>query len=234
MSKYYYKKAKRKNHKKFFRFFSFLFILGGAIIVLYVFFPLISWQVFFAKDTLQIKSPIPKSTIISVVSAGSSVLKPIDSTNAKNWFPSYKPEEGKKKVPSYTLSIPKLGIENAVVSTENYELAKNLVNYGGKAIPPETGNTVIYGHSTLPYLFNTKDYKTIFATLYKLGINDTFTVNVEGIIYSYRIHSITVVEPEDTSIFSQDKDTSHITLVTCTPPGTTWKRLIVKAKLESI
>jgi len=29
-------------------------------------------------------------------------------------------------------------------------------------------------------------------------------------------------------------DNSYITLVTCTPPGTTWKRLVIRASLDSI
>ena len=31
---------------------------------------------------------------------------------------------------------------------------------------------------------------------------------------------------------ARDTTDSYLTLVTCTPPGTTWKRLIIKAKLE--
>ncbi len=236
MSKYYYKKGHKKNFRNIFRFGGFLFFFGGLIIVLYILFPLISWQVFFASGfaSQNFKSPIPKSTIVNVVSAGASSLTRFDSTNAKSWFPSFTPQEKNKKISSYLLSVPKLGIENATVSTTDYDLSKHLVNYGGLAIPPENGNTVIYGHSTLPYLFNPKDYKTIFATLYKLEVNDTFFLEVTGITYKYRIHSITVVDPSDTSIFIQDQDQSHVTLVTCTPPGTTWKRLIVKASLENI
>lgn len=155
--------------------------------------------------------------------------------NAQSWFPTYKNKKsGDAKIQSYTLSIPTLGIKDALVSTADNELEKHLVNYGGTAIPPDNGNAVIFGHSTLPQLFHSEDYKTIFATLYKLKVKDEFSVNVSGIVYTYKVSSIIVVEPSDTSIFGQDYNDSHVTLVTCTPPGTTWKRLIIKAKLEKI
>ena len=138
------------------------------------------------------------------------------------------------KISSYTLSIPAIKIENALVSTIDNDLAKHLVNYEGTAIPPQNGNAVIFGHSTLPQLFDQKNYKTIFATLYKLNIGDSVYAIVNTVSYRYKIQSITVVNPDNTSVFFQDSDDSYITLITCTPPGTTWKRLIVKAKLVKI
>ena len=50
----------------------------------------------------------------------------------------------------------------------------------------------------------------------------------------YKIFNIRIVEQTDTYIFEQNYDNSYLTLVTCTPPGTIWKRLIIKAKLEKI
>jgi sortase A len=42
---------------------------------------------------------------------------------------------------------------------------------------------------------------------------------------------IFVVDPNDFGVLDQDKDGSYLTLITCTPPGTYLKRLVVKAKL---
>ncbi|MCL4353422.1 sortase [Patescibacteria group bacterium] len=125
-------------------------------------------------------------------------------------------------------------MKDAVVSTRDYDLDKHLVDYGGTAIPPNAGNAVIFGHSTLPQLFNPKNYRAIFATAYKLNIGDKIFVKAAGITYKYVIDNITVVNPTDTSIFNQNVNGSFITLVTCTPPGTTWKRLVIKAQLKKI
>lgn len=246
MAKYYYKKNSKALKKAIFRLLGLAIFFGGIFTLLYVLFPLISWQIYFAPifASQEIAVPIPKTAIVSeatiksLVSTAANNITGVDYTNAQNWFPAYNPpagtEAGNLKVSSYTLSIPKLGIENATVSTVGYELDKYLVNYPGTAIPSDNGNAVIYGHSTLPQLFNSKDYKTIFATAYKLSVGDEVFATVENVTYRYKIFSVTVVDPSDTSIFSQTYDNSYITLVTCTPPGTTWKRLIIKARLQKI
>ena len=86
----------------------------------------------------------------------------------------------------------------------------------------------------MPQLFNAKDYKTIFANAYKLKNGDNIYALVEGVKYSYKIFKIMVVDPSDSSALEQDYDNSYLTLVTCTPPGTIWKRLVVKSRLEKI
>jgi sortase A len=41
-----------------------------------------------------------------------------------------------------------------------------------QSAPGEYGNIVIFGHSTLPQLYNPKDYKTIFTYLPSLEKKD--------------------------------------------------------------
>ncbi|MBI2074637.1 MAG: sortase [Candidatus Levybacteria bacterium] len=236
----YYKKTKQKNFKLLLRFFGVLIFLTGLIVVAYVFFPLISWQLYFAPASQKLAAPIPKTNIItkntieSLVLEAKNTVKGVDYSNAQNWFPTFKAEKNESKLPSYVLSIPKLGIKNATVSTTDYDLNSHLVNYLGTSIPPDNGNAVIFGHSTLPQLFDPNNYKAIFATAYKLQANDEVFADVSGVLYKYKIFNIIIVDPTDTSIFSQSYDDSYLTLVTCTPPGTTWKRLIIKARLEKI
>src|SRR3989344_8516035 len=232
MGKYYYKKADEIVRKKILRLFSLLIIFIGVVIIFYIFYPLALWQIYFAPAlaSSNIKTPIPKATVVnpseigSLISQAGNLLSGVDYTNAQNWFPGFNPSTaGQSKIPSYTVSIPKLKIRNAAVSTRDNNLAIHLVNYQGTAIPPDNGNAVVFGHSTLPQLFNPKDYKTIFATAYQLKIGDEIYAYVNGITYMYKIFNISVVEPSDTSIFEQNYDNSYLTLVTCTPPGTIWK-----------
>lgn len=242
MSTYYYRPHKEKpKRNSIVRVVALFTAIIGACIVVYIFFPLISWQIYFAPvfASQSITAPIPKNTIVENTTVQTLLTQAKDSlgvdyTNAKNWFPTQQTSAVTPKISSYTLSIPKLAIQNAIVSTTGYDLSKYLVNYGGTAVPPDNGNAVIFGHSTLPQLFNPSDYKTIFATLYKLQVGDIVLPNVSGVSYTYRIFSITVVDPTDTSVLSQQYDDSYLTLITCTPPGTVWKRLIIKAKLEKI
>lgn len=240
----YYKKKKRIEKKNFLKLMSLSILLTGVLLAAYIFFPLISWQIYFAPvfANQEINSPIPKSTIVSnttianLIAGASQSLSGVDYTNAQNWFPNYKFQVTSQttKINFYKMSIPKIGIKNANVSTIDTDLANHLVNYGGTSIPPEKGNAVVFGHSTLPQLYNEKNYKTVFTNLYKLGVGDEINVNVNDTIYKYKIEIITVVDPTNTSVLEQNYDDSFLTLITCTPPGTIWKRLIIKARLEKI
>lgn len=236
MGKYYYKKNAQKKLKKYLRLASGFLLLIGVFIIIYVSFPLISWQLYFqpAFTSQNIALSIPRANIVDLAKNS------IDTTNyirAENWFKNYRPDFKQRnqiEIPFYAISIPKIKIEEAIVSTIDTDLEKHLVNYQGTGIPGKNGNAVIFGHSTLPQLFNPKDYKTIFANVYKLKNGDIIYATLNGIIYKYEIFKITVTDPEDSSSLIQDYDNSYLTLVTCTPPGTTWKRLIVKAKLINL
>ncbi len=241
MSKYYYTKAKRIQVRRLVRFSALGISLVGLLFVGYISFPLISWQVYFAPvfASETFAAPIPydiivnESTVRSLLSQVTTSAG-VDYSNAATWFPGYKSEKVTPRIASYTISVPALLIKHAQVSTTDYDLDKHLVHYGGTAIPPESGNAVIFGHSTLPQLFNSKDYKTIFANAYKLKKGDAIIAEISDISYTYKIVSVTIVDPTDTSALAQTTDDSYLTLITCTPPGTTWKRLILKARIEKI
>jgi sortase A len=243
MGKYYYKKKDKFPKRKILRLISLGIFLTGAAIVIYVFFPLLSWQIYFAPvfASQNITAPIPQNTVVSSSTIGSLIqqasdrLAGIDYTNAQNWFPNFKfQRSGAPKITSYTISIPKLKLTNVTVSTVDNDLAKHLVNYGGTAIPADKGNAVIFGHSTLPQLYEAKNYKTVFTFLYELTPGDEIDVNVANVGYKYKVENVTVVDPNNTSVLQQSYDDSFLTLVTCTPPGTIWKRLVVRARLIKI
>jgi len=242
-SKVYIKKDTRKL-RKVIRLAGLCLSLSGLIFGIYFFFPLISWRLYlepvFASQTFV--TPIPKTTIITKEYIQSLWLNTARSmqtlydANAQNWLPSsqYKEVQIARQLSYYFISIPKLNIQNAVVSTIDTDLSSHLINFPGTAIPPGKGNAAVFGHSTLPQLFDPKNYKTIFATVHTLVIGDTILVTANNLTYSYKIYSISVVEATDTSYLSQDTNDSYLTIITCTPPGTTWKRLIIRAKLEKI
>lgn len=222
------------------RFASLCLTLSGFVILLYLSYPLLSWKLFNepAFATQGVTAPIPKTTVLSrdelksLLVATANTLIGVDYTNANNWYPSYVATGSKPAVSTYFLSIPKLKVQNAIVSSRDTNLNEHLVHYMGTSVPPDKGNAVIFGHSTLPQLFNPTDYNTIFANAHTLKVGDAFLVKVGDVSYTYRVISVTVTTPDDTSVLAQDFDDSYLTLITCTPPGTTWKRLIVKSRLE--
>src|SRR3989338_5857281 len=238
MSKFYYKRNSKRN-KTAIRSAGLLTIFTGLSVLSYVFFPFLSWQVYFAPVFAQqnIETPIPKTTVVNpsvgnlLENAVSSIG--VDYTNADNWYPQSKATNG-NIIPEYFLSIPKIGIKDAVVSTKDPDLTRHMIQYNKDSVPPLSGNSIIFGHSTLPQLYNPKDYKTILANAYKVSVGDEIMIGVNEVSYKYKVISVTVVEPEDTTVLAQNFQDSFITIITCTPPGTVWKRLIIKAKIENL
>lgn len=241
MNKTLYTKKNKKNTVKKIRLFGLGIAAIGCMSLLYFSFPLLSWKFYFepvfASNAIQ--APIPQTTVVTKTTLQSLVTNAVQSTNvdftnATNWFPQYRPPKKvalENKITAYNISIPKLDIRYAHVSTIDTDLSSHLIHYTNTPLPPEKGNAVIFGHSTLPQLFKATDYKTIFANLHTLEPSDIITVTIEGKEYTYRVESLTITTPDDTTVFTQDINKSYITLITCTPPGTTWKRLIVKAAL---
>lgn len=159
-------------------------------------------------------------------------LSQTDYTQAGNWFPKNSSYQLNIQAPkSYKLSIPKLEIEEALVNTIGEDLSKGLVHYSGTALPGNLGNGVVFGHSILPQFYSPENYMAIFSTLHTLEDGDQIIVSYDDIQYQYQVVDMFEVEPTDISVLDQEYDDKYLTLITCTPPGTYLRRLIVKAKL---
>lgn len=234
MGTHIYKKTKPVNVRKFARMMGLGLILLGFLFALYAFFPLLSWQLYlrpvFASNNFA--SPIPHTTIMTQDTIQSLLAS---SFRGGDWLPSgYQNAEFNAQISRYFFSIPKLKIDKAEVSTTDTNIDLHLVHFPGTALPPAKGNAVIFGHSTLPQLYSPTNYKTIFANIHNLAIGDSFSVTTDETTYIYKIVSISIVDAEDTSYLAQPTDDSYLTVVTCTPPGTIWKRLVLKSRLEKI
>lgn len=241
MNKTYYRKKKTIPLRLVIRVCGLLLTLGGIGIVVYIFLPLILWQITYAPifAAQNVTAPIPKRTIVgpstvqSLIASSLHSLSGIDYTNAQNWFPGY---SGTRNTiaKSYFLTLPQIHVSNVFVSGADNDLTRHLVHFGDSALPGQKGTTIIFGHSTLPQLYSPTDYKTIFAHLHEIQIGDKIYATMDSVRYNYTIYSILVVDPEDTSVLTQNYDDSYMTIITCTPPGTIWKRLVVQARLDKI
>ncbi len=197
--------------------------------ILAVIWPLVNYQFFYAPRFSYIFSPVPDGMTVPIASAAS----PQDYTDIKNWFSQANTDEIKDEFEgsSYLFSIPKLKIEGANVIIGAQDLTQNLSHYPGTGLPGRPGNTVILGHSVLPQFFNPKNYLTIFSTLYRLNLGDKIIVTYDGVEYYYSVEEMYEVEPTNLSPLKQRFDDSFVTLITCSPPGTYLRRLIVRARL---
>jgi sortase A len=229
MPLYRYVKAIPKKPVKRSVYVSYGLIGTGVLILLWTLWPILSFSTF-TGSLAKTVSPVGVNGVFS-----GRTLTPIaqaaDIQNPNTWFPTSPQKKVTAKVNTYTLSIPKLKITNALVTISGDDLGVSLVHYGGTPLPGQYGNAVIFGHSTLPQFFNATNYKTIFSFLPTIIIGDEIDVTYDGVKYKYVVYDMVVVEPTDLSPLEQRFDDSYMTIITCVPPGTYWKRLNVKAKI---
>lgn len=109
-----------------------------------------------------------------------------------------------------------------------HALQDGVVHYPGTARPGQAGNFFITGHSSY-YPFAAGHFKTVFARLHELQPGDEYWVYFGGDKHRYVIDTKKEVKPSDISVLDQPLDQRIATLMTCTPVGTTLRRLIVRA-----
>ncbi|OGM15890.1 hypothetical protein A2V56_05200 [Candidatus Woesebacteria bacterium RBG_19FT_COMBO_42_9] len=201
----------------------------GMAILSYTLYPLADYELTARQSYPTLLSPLPDSERFPDLSSE------YDLTQASNWFPGGAKKEDfvASQVSYYTISIPRLKIENATVAIGGEDLSKSLVQYPGTALPGKNGNTVIFGHSILPIFYDPKDYLAIFSTLPTLKKGDKIEVNYDGVTYKYQVTDLFEVLPDELDVLTQDSSNSYISLITCVPPGHPLKprRLVVRAKI---
>ncbi|MEK7611060.1 MAG: sortase [Patescibacteria group bacterium] len=141
----------------------------------------------------------------------------------------------------FFLTINKLGIKRARVFTDldittpasyREQLKKGLGHVKGSVYPGAWGAAFILGHSALPIFYSPTNYETIFSKLNDLTLGDILEVEFGKTRLNYRVDERRVVEagtlPEDVLSGAG----SRLVLMTCFPPGFTFKRLLINALLQ--
>ncbi len=233
------------------RFLPYLSIMGGLVLLAAILLPMLSYKVMvFSKNTTKLITPLSDRALAeargfinplapTVLSAQDNkgqaqpeIDSEVDYNLISNWFPSATlPGLQTSKITNYTLSIPKLKISDAMVTIGGVKIKDNLIQYPSTALPGEYGNTVIFGHSVLPMFYNPKNYESIFSLLPTLEKGDKVYIYFDGIEYAYQVEDYFEVKPEDVQVLEQRFNEQILSLITCVPPGTYWKRLVVMAKM---
>ena len=229
---------------RYFRLFISVFLLTlGTASFTTVAYPLVSYQLFYAPKLRQssgLLSPVAPEPIpldVPTVSASEPNFipevssNPLDFTDSEFWYPTQSVQESQEKKLLYSLTINKLRIAAATVRNDHTDLKESLIHYPGTAAPGDLGNAVIFGHSVLPQYFNPHDYSTIFSTLHTLKEGDEIELSDGNAIFRYVITDMYETAPDDLSPLGQRYDNRFLTLITCTPPGTYLRRLIIRAVL---
>ena len=112
-------------------------------------------------------------------------------------------------------------------------LTKGVAHAKGSGLPGYPGNTFIFAHSATEWL-QANRYNAIFYLTNKLEPGDEIDIYYEGSKYRYTVTDKKIISSTDIDYLSSNLNTNQLTLMTCWPPGTTLKRLVILAKSISL
>lgn len=157
------------------------------------------------NETETIRTPEEKAQIESMIRAGTKTSPSGDSYYSVGM-----------------ISIPKIGLDYAIVNKTTEELLKMSPTKFWGPDPNEIGNLCIAGHNYRNNMF--------FSKVPQLQNGDIIEIkDLLGEIVQYSVYDKFIVRPDDTSSTSQYTDGKReITLITCTNDSV--DRIIVKAR----
>lgn len=138
----------------------------------------------------------------------------------------------------FGIIIPKINANSQVVADvdpSNYDeysrkLLDGIAHARGTVYPGKIGNCYLFSHA-VGNPWDVPRYNAQFWLLSKLEPGDMAFVFYQNKQYDYKVVEKLVVPAEDVSWLNAIYHEPTLTLQTCDPPGTTWRRLIVIAKL---
>lgn len=133
-------------------------------------------------------------------------------------------------IPSVELTADIVFPPSADIDILEAALKKGVVHFPYSALPGETGNVFIFGHSTVLPVPESSSYRA-FNDIKKLTTGDKIDIKYSGVVYEYRVTGMRIGDAEDVIVdFKPGK--SLLTLTTCWFRGENWenKRYVVEAE----
>lgn len=140
---------------------------------------------------------------------------------------------------NFGIVIPKIGANAKVVANVNpydsraYQtaLTKGVAHAKGTVFPGEVGNIFIFSHSSANF-YEAGRYNSIFYLLDKMENGDEIDLFYNKQKFTYKVKDKKIVEASAVPYLNPSGTKKVLTLMTCWPPGTTLKRLIVLAEAD--
>lgn len=138
---------------------------------------------------------------------------------------------------NFGILIPKILANSKVIpdvdwqNSKEYQkaLTKGVAEAKGSARPGEPGNVFIFAHSGVDF-YEAVRYNAVFYLIDKLEKEDEIYIFYNKDKLVYRVTDKKIVTADQTRYMAGDPQKKTLTLMTCWPPGTTWKRLVVIAE----
>lgn len=173
------------------------------------------------------------NALILLSFAGFTVIfYPVISTY---FFPPQIVKEIKAQEGTY-ITIPKINAQSPIIENVdpfneqeyNEVLKRGVAQAKGTSLPGEKGTTFIFAHSSgLPWELTR--FNTIFLKLGELSSGDEIEIVRNGKVIKYKVTDKKEVDPTDVQYLLNTKK-DQLILQTCTPIGTSLKRLLVFAE----
>jgi len=138
----------------------------------------------------------------------------------------------------FGIVIPKIGANATIIpNVDPYDsrvyqqaLTKGVAHAKGSVFPGRVGNMFLFSHSSVNF-YEAMRFNSVFYLLNKLQNGDRIDIYFETTKFTYTVFESKLVDQKDVSYLMEKTNDKLLTLMTCWPPGTTFKRLIVRAKL---
>lgn len=200
------------------RRFSLILIFIGVVIILFIF------------------GPVIKEELGYIFDQWSGVRRSVEPNAALNY-------QRPMPIPNrdFSIIIPKINAAAPIVdnvnpmsSTDYLEaLKEGVAHAAGTPYPGQVGNVYLFAHSTDAF-YNVGHYNAVFFLIGHLVPGDEVDIYYRNTLYKYTVYDKRIVEPTDTEYLGTLLEGEKtLTLQTCYPPGTTIKRLVVMAKLNT-
>lgn len=137
----------------------------------------------------------------------------------------------------FKIIIPKVDIYSVIIPNVNpfkkeeylEALTKGVAQAKGSALPGESGNIFIFAHSTNnPFI---AQYNAFFYLINKLTAGDEIYLTYQNKNYKYIVENTKIINSSEVNYLNPETKKQTLTLMTCWPPGTTLKRLLVVSNL---
>lgn len=140
----------------------------------------------------------------------------------------------------FSIVIPKINANSKV--TKNVDpfdskiyqtaLTKGVAHAKGTSTPDKLGNTFIFAHSAGNW-YQANQFNAVFYLLNKLEIGDEIMIYYQSQKYNYTVNESKIINGNELTYMSSKTNQKQLTLMTCWPPGTTLKRLVVIGTLKN-
>ncbi len=195
-----------------------------VIVFLFSFYPILSQEVSYSLNKKIGEGIITDTVKVDLAEADRviAVQKEADSYGINSYFSVAVP-----KINAYSNIIANVDTNNRDEYTKS--LQNGVAHAKGTYFPGQGQDIFLFAHSTDSPV-NIARYNAVFYLLRKLEKGDKILIYFADRKYLYEVEEKRLTDANDTSWITSTSGTERLLLMTCDPPGTTWRRLIVIAK----